>query len=141
MLPCDLRFAESKTKFIENFYYMGVTPDLSSSYFLPRLIGLAKTKELILTGRIFTAKEAEHWGLFYRVVDKRSEMMQEVDRFCQDVLQGDSSTISQMKELLADSSVVSLEKHLKKEQEYLINHLVKPETIARLQNIQQRRLN
>ena len=35
MLPCDFRFAEAKTKFIENFYYMGVTPDLGSSYFFP----------------------------------------------------------------------------------------------------------
>ena len=48
MLACDYRLTVHNAKFIENFLYMGVTPDLSSSYFLTRLIGITKTTELII---------------------------------------------------------------------------------------------
>lgn len=138
MLPCDLRIAEAKTKFIENFYYMGVTPDLGSSYYLPRLIGWARTKELLLTGRLFTAQEAAEWGLFTEVVEKRSEMMKRVDALCEQVLSGDGETLAGMKTLLARSAHASLEEHLEQEKSLLIHHLLKPSTTKRLKAIQQR---
>jgi 2-(1,2-epoxy-1,2-dihydrophenyl)acetyl-CoA isomerase len=46
----------------------GLSPDGSSSYFLPRLIGITKTKELMLTNRTLTAPEASRWGLVTEVV-------------------------------------------------------------------------
>jgi 2-(1,2-epoxy-1,2-dihydrophenyl)acetyl-CoA isomerase len=46
----------------------GLSPDGSSSYYLPRLIGITKTKELMLTNRTLTAPEASQWGLVTDVV-------------------------------------------------------------------------
>jgi 2-(1,2-epoxy-1,2-dihydrophenyl)acetyl-CoA isomerase len=46
----------------------GLSPDGSSSYYLPRLIGITKTKELMLTNRTLRAQEASQWGLVTVVV-------------------------------------------------------------------------
>lgn len=138
MLPCDFRFAEAKTKFIENFYYMGVTPDLGSSYFLPRLIGWTRTKELLLTGRLFTAREAEEWGLFTEVVEKRAEMMKRVETLCERVLSGDAETLPGMKELFSRSFHTELAEHLDREKTLLIDSLLKPSTVHRLEKIKKR---
>ena len=46
----------------------GLSPDGSSSYYLPRLIGITKTKELMLTNRTLSAQEASQWGLVTEVV-------------------------------------------------------------------------
>ena len=47
---------------------VGLSPDGSSSYFLPRLIGITKTKELMLTNRTLSAQEASQWGLVTEVL-------------------------------------------------------------------------
>ena len=47
----------------------GLSPDGGSSYLLPRLIGLRRTQELMITNRVLTAAEALEWGL---VTDRRA---------------------------------------------------------------------
>jgi len=46
----------------------GLSPDGSSSYYLPRLIGLRRTQELMLTNRTLSAQEASQWGLVTEVL-------------------------------------------------------------------------
>lgn len=65
----DLIVAGKSTKFVIAYTAAGLTPDGSSTYFLPRRIGVSRTKELMLTNRILTADEALDWGLVNRVVD------------------------------------------------------------------------
>lgn len=135
MLACDYRIAEEKTKFIENFHYMGFTPDLSASYFLPRYIGLTRSVELLLTGRMFTAREVADWGLFHQVVEKRAVMLEQVETLCRQVSQGEGRNLKRMKELLRSSYCSTLEEHLDKERRYLIDCLNYPEITNRLKNI------
>lgn len=132
MLACDYRVAEEKAKFIENFHYMGFTPDLSASYFLPRYIGLSRSMELLLTGRLFTAKEVADWGLFHEVVEKRSVMLERIDRLCRHIMTGETRNLSRMKELLRSSYYSTLEEHLEKEKRYLTECFDRPEITARL---------
>jgi 2-(1,2-epoxy-1,2-dihydrophenyl)acetyl-CoA isomerase len=47
---------------------IGLSPDGSSSYFLPRIVGLRRAQELMYTNRVLTADEALNWGLVTRVV-------------------------------------------------------------------------
>ena len=67
-LACDLRIASEKAKFIEVFVRVGLVPDSGSSFFLPRLVGMAKAMELCLLGDECPAEEALRLGLVNRVV-------------------------------------------------------------------------
>lgn len=64
----DLVLAAESASFTMAYTRVGLSPDGSASYFLPRLIGITKTKELMLTNRTLSAQEASQWGLVTEVV-------------------------------------------------------------------------
>ncbi|MDA2890356.1 enoyl-CoA hydratase-related protein [Mycolicibacterium sp. BiH015] len=64
----DLVLAAESASFTMAYTRVGLSPDGSSSYYLPRLIGIAKTKELMLTNRTLSADDASRWGLVTEVV-------------------------------------------------------------------------
>jgi 2-(1,2-epoxy-1,2-dihydrophenyl)acetyl-CoA isomerase len=64
----DLVLAAESASFTMAYTRVGLSPDGSSSYYLPRLIGITKTKELMLTNRTLSALEASQWGLVTEVV-------------------------------------------------------------------------
>ena len=67
-LCCDLRIASERARFGLPEVRLAVTPGAGGTQRLPRVVGPALAKELILTGRILTAVEAERIGLVNRVV-------------------------------------------------------------------------
>src|SRR4030095_16067660 len=67
-LSGDLVVAAEAAQVKMAYSKIAATPDGSSSYFLPRLIGLRRAMELYFTNRVLTAREALEWGLVTRVV-------------------------------------------------------------------------
>jgi enoyl-CoA hydratase/carnithine racemase len=67
-LCCDLRVADVKAKLGLPEVRLGVIPGSGGTQLLPRVVGLAKAKELILTGEIIDGAEAERIGLVNQVV-------------------------------------------------------------------------
>jgi 2-(1,2-epoxy-1,2-dihydrophenyl)acetyl-CoA isomerase len=65
----DLVIAARSAAFTMAYTRAGLSPDGSSSYYLPRLIGLRRAQDLMLTNRTLTAIEALDWGLVTEVVD------------------------------------------------------------------------
>lgn len=66
-LACDLITASTKAKFGQPEVGLGIIPGFSGTQRLPRRIGIAKAKELIYTGRMIKAEEAEKIGLVNQV--------------------------------------------------------------------------
>ncbi len=64
----DYVLTAESAKFTMAYTRAGLSPDGSSTYFLPRLVGLRRTQELMLTNRTLSAQEALDWGLVTRVV-------------------------------------------------------------------------
>jgi enoyl-CoA hydratase/carnithine racemase len=71
-LMCDLRFAGTSARLAEGYIRIGLVPGAGGCYLLPRLVGVAKALELLLSGDPVTADEALRIGLVNRVYDDES---------------------------------------------------------------------
>lgn len=69
LLPFDVRIASDGAAFGFPFVKLNIVPGLGCSYFLPRLVGAAAARELILTGAMVDARRALQIGLVNEVVD------------------------------------------------------------------------
>ena len=67
-LAADIIIASEKAKFGHIYTNIGLMSDAGSIYFLPRLVGLPKACDIIFTGKVIDAKEAERIGLVSQVV-------------------------------------------------------------------------
>ena len=72
-LACDIRVASSNAKIGQTEVKMGIPPGWGGTQRLTRIVGIAKSKELIFTGKMITAYEAEEIGLVSRVVSLTEE--------------------------------------------------------------------
>ena len=86
-LACDMRIASSAAKFSQAFVKRGLAPDWGGSYFLPRVVGMAKACELIFTGDTIDAAEALRLGVVNAVVAP-DELMAEAYKLARKIAAG-----------------------------------------------------
>ena len=67
-LVCDLRVGAEHAKYGANFVRLGLAPGMAISYLLPRVIGLPRANELLLTGRLVDGVEAAQLGILNRAL-------------------------------------------------------------------------
>ena len=108
----DLAIAAEGAKFSLAYTGVGLTPDGSTSYFLPRVLGMKRAMELVLTNRPLTAAEALDWGLVNKVVPD-AELADETARLASRLAAGPTQAFAQAKRLMR--SRASLEAQLEDE--------------------------
>lgn len=110
----DIVLGAASSKYTMAYTGAGLTPDGSSTYFLPRVIGLRRTQELMLTNRRLSAEEALDWGLLTRVVSDE-ELMTEAEALARNLASGPTRAFGKVKHLLAESFDNGLEKQMELE--------------------------
>ena len=108
---CDYVVATEKAKFTMAYTGAGLVPDGGSTFFLPRLIGLRRTQELMLTNRVLTASEALDWQLINQVAAPE-ELDAEAMKLAGRLATGPSRAFGQVKRLLLASAGRELEAQL-----------------------------
>jgi len=114
MAAADLAVASQKAKFTSAYTKIGLSPDGSSTWFMPRLIGHRRTKELFLLNRVLSADEAMAWGLVNRVVAPE-ELAATVDEIAEQIARGPTLAFGSVKRLLLSSGDAILEQQMKDE--------------------------
>lgn len=68
-LASDILVAGRSASFLQAFIRLGLVPDAGNTYFLPRLVGMAKARAMAMLGEPIPAEQAEAWGLIWKCVD------------------------------------------------------------------------
>lgn len=68
-LACDIVLAGQSASFIQAFCKIGLVPDSGGTWLLPRLVGVARAKGLMLLGDKLTARQAQEWGMIWQCVE------------------------------------------------------------------------
>jgi 2-(1,2-epoxy-1,2-dihydrophenyl)acetyl-CoA isomerase len=113
-LTGDIVIAAESARFTMAYTRAGLVPDGSSSFFLPRLVGLRRAQELMLTNRTLTAAEALDWGLVTEVVPDQ-ELLSRMCTVAADFAKGPTRAFGGVKKLLASSASESLETQMERE--------------------------
>jgi 2-(1,2-epoxy-1,2-dihydrophenyl)acetyl-CoA isomerase len=104
----DLAVASESAKFTLAYTRIGLAPDGSSTWFLPRLVGVRRSLELMLTNRTLSAAEALDWGLVNRVVPAAA-LLPEAEALARELAAGATGAFGAVKRLLLLSSAQGLE--------------------------------
>ncbi len=99
---CDLLIASEKARFIQIFVKRGLVADAGGTYFLPRIIGLNRTKELMFSGEALEAERARELGIVTRVVPHH-QLMEEAMELAQQLAQGPTRALGMIKNMLNHS--------------------------------------
>ena len=130
-INCDLAvFAEGTKCFFPEIKW-GMFPTGGVTAILPRIVGLAKTRELILLGETFGAAEAHEMGLAWRVVadDAVFETAHETAARIAALPQG---AVSELKQVLNRAGSLDVEGALALETEATVRRFLDPETVERV---------
>lgn len=98
-LACDVIMASTQAKFADTHARVGVLPGWGLSQKLPRLIGIARAKEMSLTGNTISAAQAYDWGLVNRVVEP-GELLPTCRALAADMASCDPAVIKAYKKLI-----------------------------------------
>lgn len=113
-LACDMIIASEDATLVEVFVNIGLVPDSGSSFFLPRLVGMAKAFELCAMGSKITAREAESLGIVNRAV--RADQLDETVRdFTNYFVSAPTKAIGLIKKMLNKSAHATLDEMLEYE--------------------------
>jgi len=110
-LACDLRLAVADAKMGMTFTRLGIHPGMGATFFLPRLVGVARACELFFTGRVFDATEAERLGIVNRVV-ARADFAPEVDALARSIASAAPIAVRMVKEAIYRGQHHSLDEML-----------------------------
>ncbi|MFQ5611764.1 MAG: enoyl-CoA hydratase/isomerase family protein [Anaerolineae bacterium] len=117
---CDIVYAAESARFTMAYTNAGLTPDGSSTYFLPRIVGLKRALELALTNRRLSAQEALAFGIVSRVLPD-DQVLGEATALAVQLAAGPTRAFGVTKRLLHAGMTESLETQMEREARGIID--------------------
>jgi 2-(1,2-epoxy-1,2-dihydrophenyl)acetyl-CoA isomerase len=114
MLACDLAYAVETATLSMAYTRIGANPNGSSTFWLPRLVGVRRALELIYTNRLLSAREALAWGILNGVMPPE-RFPDEVYAVARQLAQGPTLAYARAKQLCYTSLNETLETHMEHE--------------------------
>lgn len=115
----DLAIAADDAKFTLAYSRLGTSPDGSSSWSLPRIVGVRKALEIALLSDVFDAQEAQRLGIVNKVVPAKA-LAEETKKLAQRLAEGPTVAYGQIKRLIRESHLNTLHDQLAKEGESFV---------------------
>lgn len=116
-LACDLVIAARSASFVQAFAKLGLVPDSGGTWFLPRLIGNARSLGLALLAEKLPAEQAAQWGLIWRCVDD-GELKETVDALARQLAAAPTRGLARTKQAIYESWERTLEQQLDRERDF-----------------------
>ncbi|MFB6142386.1 MAG: enoyl-CoA hydratase/isomerase family protein [Halorientalis sp.] len=113
-IACDTQVASASSRISFGFRQVGLAVDSGTSYFLPRIVGENTAKELVFTGELVDATEAEDLGIFTRVYDDE-EFEERADEYVERIASGPTVALEASKQLLRQGLESSLDQAMRNE--------------------------
>ena len=110
----DLAIAKSSATFVSAYTKAGLTPDGSSSYYLPRIIGIRKYLELVMTNKVLSSDEALSCGLLNYIYDDKN-FWNETVKLADNLSKGPTLAYGKTKRLIHNSLNSTLETQMELE--------------------------
>lgn len=120
MVCCDIAIAADNAKFTYAYNYLGTAPDSSTSYHLPRQIGLRRALGMAFLNDAIDAQTALAWGLVNRVVPL-DQLDEETTKMARKIASGATQAFAATKRLMMQSQYAQLESQLRAEAEAFAN--------------------
>jgi len=117
---CDIVIAADNTRFTMAYTRAGLSPDGSSTYYLPRIVGVKRALELALTNRILSAQEALEWGIVTRLVPEE-ELLDQARTLAVQLAAGPTKALGAAKRLVRSGGNESLETQMEHESQAIAN--------------------
>lgn len=114
LAAADITLAAESSTFTMAYTAVGLSPDGSATYFLPRLVGLKRALELALTNRRLSAQEALEWGIINQVVPDE-ELIDQAQSLTKKLAAGPTKAFGAAKQLLRQSLNNTLETQMEHE--------------------------
>ncbi|MFW9952370.1 MAG: enoyl-CoA hydratase/isomerase family protein [Candidatus Thorarchaeota archaeon] len=112
---CELRFCSKNARFGAAFTGIGLSTDSSTSFYLPKIVGLSLASEMIYLGKIINSEEALHFGLVSSLVPSTVQFLDNIKQIGLKLSNGPSIAFRNVKALLNESYSNDLITHLKSE--------------------------
>ena len=121
VMVCDLAVCSEHAKLGDQHANVGLLPASGGTQRLPRLIGIRKAKELLFTGDMISAEEAERLGLVNKVVPE-SELLSAAEEMAGKIVKKSPTATESLKNLVYDGTHVDLDTALELERGAVVRH-------------------
>ncbi|RDV03738.1 2-(1,2-epoxy-1,2-dihydrophenyl)acetyl-CoA isomerase PaaG [Undibacter mobilis] len=125
-LACDIVIAARSASFTQSFARIGLIPDSGGTYILPRLIGEARARALMLTAEPVPAEQAADWGMIWRCVDD-DQLIPEAIALCEQFAIAPTQGLALIKRALDASATNTLDQQLNLERDLQREAVMSPD--------------